>query len=376
MTVSRIWLGYFLVKLTFTFLAVFVYSRFTSLGDTFRYLNGPDFLAADWFYDSTSMMDTFAGVTGALFGPVLGNVPFMVVSFIGIYLPVSRLDLTRNELVGLLAVLSFPSFAVWTSIASKEAVSVFFMGGILAAFIDYVQERRIHTPLLFAFCLYLCAVFKPQYLLAITAIFTFVWCSRFKRPSGAKKVLWFALAVFIGSAVLYAFRDTIDQLSKLMPIYFSKEAGSTRENTIWVEQYDFFWHMPYGMYIAFVGPTISEAMSKTTHLVAWLESMALLGVFVVSAGLYAAKALRTRALDLFFVGVFSLAAFWLLLVHYPFGALNPGSALRYRESFLSFLVILYWFLFRRAMWPDQTKVYEPGRMVLRPVEPDSEARSG
>jgi hypothetical protein len=56
----KYWLGYFLVKLLYMFLAIFVYSNFTMLGDTYRYISGPTFGPENWLFNSTHMMDALA----------------------------------------------------------------------------------------------------------------------------------------------------------------------------------------------------------------------------------------------------------------------------------------------------------------------------
>ena len=346
---DKIWFAYFLVKLFYLFFAKFVFSKLTTLGDTFRYLDGPLAWQANWFYSSTPMMDSLAGTSGKVLGPYLGSMPFMVLSFLGVYYPVSKLQLPKKQLIGLLALLSLPSFGVWTSIASKEAVSVFFMGIILAAYIDVYERRPINNKTIVAIALYLCLVFKPQYMIGVFAIFSFTYISRKFQLRVFSKLFLFIFAIIFGVSILFYFRDLIDSLSKIMPAHFSAEAGSTRENTIWVDQYDFFRNAAYGMYIAFVGPTVQEALSKPTHLLAWLESMIILTVFGALLLKYFLVSVRKSKLNVMFLAGFSLAACWILLVHYPFGALNPGSAVRYRESFYAFLVCLFFFMYRKAM---------------------------
>jgi hypothetical protein len=128
-----------------------------------------------------------------------------------------------------------------------------------------------------------------------------------------------------------------------MPAHFSLEAGSTRENTIWVNDFDVFWNAPYGMLISFFGPTINEALSKPTHLFAFLESLFIVLVFFYGLLKLTLISINTGRLNVYYLGVFLTAMLWILFVHYPFGALNPGSAIRYREGFYAFLVILFYF---------------------------------
>jgi len=86
-------------------------------------------------------MDFFAHGFSIFMGPVLANVPFVLISIFGIYYSVKRLALTSKQLIKLLALLSLPSFGVWTSIASKEAVAVFYLGIILGFVIDLIKNN-------------------------------------------------------------------------------------------------------------------------------------------------------------------------------------------------------------------------------------------
>jgi len=148
---------------------------------------------------------------------------------------------------------------------------------------------------------------------------------------------------------LYIFRHEINELSFVMPLHFSIDGGSTRENAIWVNDFDVFWNSPYGMFISFVGPTLDEALLKPTHFLAWSESIFILCVFIFSVMKLFLVSLKTGRINIFFIGVFSIVSIWILFVHYPFGALNPGSAIRYRENFYAFLVVLFYFVYIETM---------------------------
>ncbi|WP_111640053.1 hypothetical protein [Marinomonas shanghaiensis] len=343
--VDKIWFAYFVIKFFYMLFALFVYSKLTTLGDTYRYLRGDEAFGPGLWRDSTALMDTFGYSFSLLLGPVLANIPFLVLSCIGVYYPVNRLNLTKNQLIVLLALLSVPSFGVWTSIISKEAFGVFYLGIILGFFIDYIKRKPNKRHFLVIFCVYLCALFKPQYLIGIAALFTFVFISRKFSLRGFGKTVILALFFVFSFLALYIFRNEINELSFIIPMHFSLDAGSTRENTIWVNDFDVFRNAPYGMFIAFFGPTLSEALSKPTHLLVFIESALIVGVFLCALLKLLLISFNTGRLNVFFVGVFLTATLWILFVHYPFGALNPGSAIRYRENFYAFLVILFYFCY-------------------------------
>lgn len=359
-TVDKIWFSYFVLKFFYMLFALFVYAKLTVLGDTYRYLAGAEAFGPGLWRDSTALMDTFGYSFSLLLGPVLANIPFLVLSCIGVYYPVSRLSLTKNQLIVLLALLSIPSFGVWTSIISKEAVGVFFLGVILGFFIDYIKRKPNKRYFLLAVCVYLCALFKPQYLIGIAALFTFVFISRKFALRGFGKTVILILFFVFSFFALYLFRHQINELSFIIPLHFSLDAGSTRENTIWLNDFDVFRNAPYGMFIAFFGPTVSEALSKPTHLLVFIESALIVGGLLFSLLQLLMITINTGRLNVYFMGVFLSASLWILFVHYPFGALNPGSAIRYRENFYAFLVILFYFCYtevKRNYFHERFKFY-------------------
>lgn len=341
--VNKYWFTYTLVKVVYMFLALFIYSRFTTLGDVDRYLSGPTYGSFMAVYNSTYMMDFLAHSFTVLLGPVFANLPFALLSVYGIYYAVKRLELNNRELTFLLALLSFPSFGIWTSIASKEAMSVFFMGIILGFIIDVIKGGEKKDFILIIFAFYLCAIFKPQYLSGIIALLIYVFISKKMHLKAYGKIILLGIFFLLSFLVLYIFRNEINELSFVFPSHFSSDAGSTRENLFWVKDFDVFLNAPYGMFIAFFGPTFSEAMLKLPHLFVFIESIMILIVFVCALIKLFLITLSSGRLNVYFVSIFLIATLWILFVHYPFGALNPGSAIRYRENFYSFFVILFYF---------------------------------
>lgn len=343
MRINKYWFAFIAMKFFYLLFAVFVYSQVTKLGDTYRYLSGKTLGSERWWYSSTHMMDFLAGNLSHIFGYLGANIPFLLLTTYGIYYAVKRLDLNNRELFFVLLLLSFPSFGVWTSIASKEAMGVFYLGIIAGFIIDYVKGNPNKNYFLVGLAFYLCAVFKPQYLIGIFALLVFVFLCRKFSLKGTAKLVVFILFFILSFLALYIFRNEINELSFIMPNHFSLDAGSTRENTFWVNDFDVFWNAPYGMFIGFFGPTLNEALSKPTHLIAFLESSMILGLFMYAVLRLILISVNTGRINVFYLGVFVTATLWILFVHYPFGALNPGSAIRYRENFYGFLVIIFYF---------------------------------
>jgi hypothetical protein len=348
---KRIWVIYFFIKVFYLLFAVFIFSHLTTLGDTFDYLNTPLHFSPAVFYSSTALMQFMGGLFKLIFrADVIACIPFMVLSFYGIYYAVDRLDLYCYSTY-VIILFSMPNFGVWTSILGKDAVGCFFCSVIAVTIIKRL-DGPYRLKLIDYFALYLCAIFKPQYLLFVLQAMAFLFLvSRFRD----KKVLPLVLGIIIiavNVTVLYLFRDLIDELAKGMAIHFqSGNAQSTRSEAPWLEPYGFFYSAPYGMFISFFGPTYSEMLLKPAQLLSGIES----AVILICFGLLFWPRLKYNLYFLRFdptVFIVYLIIFaGLLFIHYPFGFLNPGSAIRYRSNFYALFVLLLFYQFKKTSRP-------------------------
>src|SRR5690606_34885176 len=126
----------------------------------------------------THMMDFLAHTFSIIAGPVLANVPFVFLAVYGVYYSVERSGFTYNQRVKVLLFLSLPSFSIWSSIASKEAMAVFFMGIILGFFFEIINKVKVTNKALVVLCFYLCVIFKPQYIIGLMSVFTYIFMTR------------------------------------------------------------------------------------------------------------------------------------------------------------------------------------------------------
>jgi len=186
-------------------------------------------------------------------------------------------------------------------------------------------------------------------MIGISALLIYLFLSWILRLKGYGKLFLLVLFFIVSFGLLYIFRYEINALSFRMPSHFSLISSSTRENTFWVNDFDVFKNALYGMYIAFVGPTFTEATQKITHLFAWIESVIILLCFAVGSLKLYLVAIKTYKLNVYYLSIFLIVTLWILFVHYPFGVLNPGSAIRYRENFYGFLTILFYFIYTETL---------------------------
>jgi len=357
--VNKYYFSYFMIKIFYMFFAFLVYGKITRLGDTSGYINHSIDFSMIIFYKSTYMMNFVGGICGKIFGyTVLSNLPFVILSFYGIYYSLKRLDLSNRDLFFVLLLLSFPSFGVWTSIVSKEAVGVFFMGIILGYIIDLYNGDKRKVKFIEYIAFYLMFVFKPQYAVAIFSIIITIKLFRnINLRANAKLIylMFYILMVIIG---FYMVRDIVNELSYIIPKNFSLDAGSTRENTIWVNDYDLYRNMLYGMFVAWWGPTISEVLSKPIQGIAFIESFIIFSFFIYFLLYILKNIIRTARLNIYLFSIGLFALFWLLFVHYPFGIFNPGSAIRYRENFYGFFVMFFYFIYLQIKYNIRSKSME------------------
>ena len=99
---KKLWQYFFISKIMYMLFALFIYSNFTTLGDTFTYFAGGHYNVSNILWSSSSMMGVSGFLLAKVFGSVLANLPYLFLSFYGIYYSVSRLILSKKELVYLL----------------------------------------------------------------------------------------------------------------------------------------------------------------------------------------------------------------------------------------------------------------------------------
>src|SRR3954467_636005 len=85
-------------------------------------------------------MMQFAGAVCKLIfrADVLACLPFMLLSFYGIYYAVDRLNL-YSYATYIIILFSLPNFGVWTSVLGKEAVGCFFSSVIAVMIIKKIK---------------------------------------------------------------------------------------------------------------------------------------------------------------------------------------------------------------------------------------------
>ena len=304
--------------------------RFTSLGDSSRWQETGWVFDGGWWHSSNLITTNLAAFFGQFVGDdkILINIGFQTLAFYGIYRFISALDPSLRKRAILL--FFFPSFSVWSSVAGKEAVLIFAIG-VISGYLIRIFSRRERLGLVVLIAVYLVYIMKTHYIVALLYIFGAAKFCRYLPKPGL--IIFFASVASLFP--LYFFREVFDSLSFDILPHFLGSGRSTRE-PFWVEQYDVFWKAPYGMVQSFLGPTLEEAMlaKNPIHVGAYLEGLAMiciLGYFMFE---------KIKSLPVFNFVVILFGTFWILFPNYPFGIMNPGSAVRYRTGYLMLIILL------------------------------------
>lgn len=347
--VSRFWAAYFVVRIIYLLFAVLVYGRMTTLGDTERYLSAGFQFSPEIFYNSTRFMDFVGGISGQLFGGnnPLSNFPFMLLSFFAVRWVVRRCGFDRDINPYLMFILiSLPNFCIWTSICSKETFGLVF-SSILAYWLINFLRRDFAFRKVYLLGIYLCALFKPQYLPFICQALLFIYWG-YKVKTKLSNLLLILLFVAVNLFILYAISDIVNAVAPTMYLHFALDSAESSKNLELFDQpYSFYYHAPLGMLEGFFGPTPSEMARKPLHLLAGFESAVLAGLLLWLLW----DVIRRTVIDLKFhtvvvPGVFLLFT-GLMFIHYPFGIFNAGSAIRYRTNFMMILILVALELYRQ-----------------------------
>jgi len=346
-----------------------VVARLTELGDADQYqrsvftiLELTQVFSVGEIFDlgrvySTRLAESLGAVFHLLFfgNAIFIDIGFQTIAFIGILKVLLAVDgATRRYLAALIVM---PSFNLWSSIATKESLIVFFVGTLCAYFIRLYQNRVRFGPLevLSAIGIF---IFKVHYVPAILGIYLFIMFGQRVKQKAA-----FVLGAGLFSLIpLYLLRDKIDSMAfRIAPHFLGY--GSSRE-MYWTEQYDVFFKAPYGMFQGFFGPTLEESVSGPLQMASFLESAIIVGIML----LILLRNIRELPVFSFFVGTISLG--WLLFACYPLGILNGGSAVRYRTGHLILVFFIFAIIFSRdryVLWRERSGGHDRDATTNQPA---------
>lgn len=329
MTWSLIYFLLWLYRCLYSVVAEVVIGRLTSLGDSGRYQDSK--IEGDLFTtlenaggNPREAATVFTEALGALFNKLGGgnavftNVGFQTIAFFGIMALLRATPARIRPLM--LGFCMLPSFSIWSSVASKEALVVWGVGMLSALIIQLYQGtgriRAVHVA-----ALLVVALAKNHYLPALAFLFVGTYVAQHVRQR-ASIVLWVGAASI---AMLFVLQSYLGGLA--MEVARHVDGMGSSRPPFWLIPSDVLTKAPLGMLLAFAGPTPTEALTGPLQLMTFLESALLLATCTVIL----LSRLPSMPVYTVLMGFFSL--FWIMFASYPFGAMNAGSAIRYRTGY-------------------------------------------
>lgn len=329
------------IKVFGTFFAVFIYSRFTTLGDSARYLSAELNFSANALTNRTQLTDLFFALLTRLFPDIIASViPSVILGYV-IYYVFCRNYKYLHKL-SFWTCLLLPHFVVWSSAAGKEVIAITAFMLVVKSCVDIAVYNRT-KPTQTVIALFLGLVMRPHYFIPYFFLVISTYVSRRikigKFPNLSQGFWLASLGVFLGlcAAILtLSYNYWIDFLDYVMyaskAYFLAYDAGSNRWDVSWSALPDFFGNLWWGMPASIIGPTIAEALKRPIFIPIFLEG--LLSFYLIFYLLLRLLKLSKKEPQYRYVIIFCFVTTLIiaLTIHYPFGLFNPGSAVRYKQS--------------------------------------------
>lgn len=338
-------------RIIFSFLAEYVIANLTRLGDVNLYLNSRPAqmfqeyghrVFTDWVLLPRLVVGT---VSSVLQVRVLVHVVFACLAWYGIRTLLKAAKTANTKMYTFLILLCFsPSFTVWSSTASKEALVVFSMGIVCAQIIKFFKGEPVKFSVPLIFAVWFICVIKFYYIPFLVLSIVYIFVRQRITLSWKTELVLLIIMVLCMFGAFYLCRYKIDTytLNKLHTIYRST-ARSTRA-PVFTEHFDFIRKMPYLMPLSMWGPSLAELGKSVLHKATFVENCFLLLSFVYL--LRKAPVYIFRKFSVYYQWlIFGFAAVVLLLfAQYIQGVMNPGAAIRYRTNiYIPLLTFAYAF---------------------------------
>lgn len=333
------------LKLLFALLAVFVFARFSPLVDAGLYLSG--------FYESDVALRTriIQGVVltlSKLGGPVFVHWAFGIFSLAGVLYYYGRGGVRWQVCIPLF----LPSTLIWSSVIGKEAIFYGAFTLVLVIWARFVLRKCDLTDYVFlAVGATICLLLRPHYALAICWLFV---SALLTDKLNKNAWIWLCLLALLGSGILLAFAwepllyrgfGGIEPTARASRFVFF---GIEPRTAAGFDTYKSL--LPLGALLGIIGPLPAEIYSRPILLPFLLEGVLLL-LFPAVVYLYTTKQSfvgKQRFRTVFWMCLVP-AIVVLIVLHAPFGLLNPGSATRWRVNFeaifhIALILLLFGFL--------------------------------
>ena len=317
------------IKILGVAFATMVFAKYTPLVDSQLYLKGYyqiDPLLRTQIVHRMAVALNFIG--GAFFTHFIFGM-ISVVGFVYYYL-------TGGKNWILMCFLFLPSSLVWTSIVGKEALFFGSMGLALVIWSKYVVEPlKLFDLVGLLIALIVCGLMRPHYAIAIFWIIFSTTLIK-KLQARAIPILIIALLAFTIVCYITVWDNLLHRgFEGIDPTARASRFGSLNIDLNSPDAFERYKRLvPLGMIYGILGPLPSEVLMRIEFLPFLLEGIFIMTlpvmIFVIANKLqFSNKTLFFR----FFFYCLVPAMLMLMVLHAPFGFLNPGSATRWRTDF-------------------------------------------
>ncbi|MFL6591315.1 MAG: hypothetical protein ACJ8GK_01240 [Luteimonas sp.] len=330
----------YLLFLCWTLFSVFLYSRFSTLGDSQSYLIGA--YDDDAHAARTLAITRLAEFVFSIFHvELLSHMAFAAFAATGVALAIQRARLHGRYRWPVLAILLTPNFGVWTSVIGRESLFVGMLGLFMGAVLGYRRRPGMLNFMLAVLCLAGMVFIRAPYGIGLSLFFMMFLLyrsgPRVGLSPGVQAILFLTASALVLTGT-WSYLDsyiTDDVLPKARG-YFTISSETTRT---WIQLdttaqllKSLWWSLPLGL----TGPTPSEVLARPVMAPFFLSGLVVFGCLLHSIGV----AFRTppgRERNILLLGWLPAVAV-ILVAYVPFGVYNSGSAIRYASCFLLFLV--------------------------------------
>jgi hypothetical protein len=334
------WSHVYLIFFCWTIFSVYLYSRFSTLGDSLSYLTGA--YDEDGTQARTLVITKIAEVVFTVVrSQFLAQLVFSFFAATGVGYLIKHAKLHGRYHWPLLAILLIPNFGVWASVIGRESIFVGLVGFFLGAVLSYCRRPSFGQGLLALLCVGAMAFIRAPYGVGMALFFLLFLVYRSGPRTGLSigvQALLLMALIPVVLAYAWPYLDTYvtDEVLPKAKGYFTTKSDTTRT---WIQMQttvellaSLWWSLP----LALVGPTPSEVMARPVMLPFFLSGLVVLGSFLYSLGV-AFRAPSGRERKILLLGWLPAVVF-ILIAYVPFGIYNSGSAIRYASCFLLFLI--------------------------------------
>ena len=330
----------YLIFFCWTIFSVYLYSHFSTLGDSQGYLTGA--------YDDDDTAARTLAITkiaemafAVLHAELLAHLFFAAFAATGVGYLIKNARLHAHYRWPLLAILLTPNFGVWASVVGREAMFVGLLAFFMGAVIGYYRNPALHRALIALLCIGGMTFIRAPYGVG-TALFFLMFLAYRSGPrlhlSIGVQTLLFAVVCAFALTLIWPYLDgyiTGEVLPKAKN-YFTTKSDTTRtwihiDTTVQLLT-SLWWSLP----LAMVGPTPAEVLARPLMSPFFASGLVVLGSFLYSicVAFRAPPGLERKILLLAWLPAIA----FILIAYVPFGIYNSGSAIRYASCFLLFLI--------------------------------------